>query len=448
MYKKILAGAIALSLTSSLALAGSKYPKGLKDKDFYPQDAKKEALGQLLAFDKILSGNLNISCLTCHHPFTGTGDGLALPIGEGGEGLGVARNTGTGADAVHERVPRNAPQLFNLGAKEFTNMFHDGRLAIDPSQPSGFLNPAGDDLPLGLDNPLAAQAMFPVTSGAEMAGQVGENGIADATSVGNLAGPDGVWAQLAERLQNNPEYVDLFIDTFADINAAGDITYVHAANAIAAFEAKAWRCDQSPYDQWLRKKKSSNLNAIQRTGLRLFYGDAGCSTCHSGPFQTDHDFHAIAMPQIGTGKGDGPDGLDDFGREQVTGDANDRFKFRTPSLRQIAQTAPYGHAGAYDTLEAVVRHHLDPVTSLENYDQSQAKLQSRDDLDAIDFVVMDDPARVAAIAAANELAPVDLSDKEVKAIIAFLHTLTDPNCIDLRRDVPIDGVPSGLTLFD
>jgi cytochrome c peroxidase len=60
------------------------------------------------------------------------GDGLALPVGEGGEGLGVTRNTGSGGEAVHERVPRNAPHVFNLGATEITVMFHDGRVAVAP----------------------------------------------------------------------------------------------------------------------------------------------------------------------------------------------------------------------------------------------------------------------------------------------------------------------------
>lgn len=145
---------------------------------------------------------------------TDTGNGLSLPIGEGGRGLGVTRDTGTGADAVVERVPRNAPPVFNLGAREFTALFYDGRVEVDPSQSSGFRSPAGDDLPQGLENLLAVQAMFPVTSAMEMAGQAGEHTIADAAAVGNLAGPEGVWDQLAQRLREVPEYVDRFIEVF------------------------------------------------------------------------------------------------------------------------------------------------------------------------------------------------------------------------------------------
>lgn len=419
--------------------------------EYYPRDQKKEDLGRLLFYDKLLSGNMNISCATCHHAMAFTGDGLALPVGEGGVGLGVTRNTGFGADAIHERVPRNAPHLFNLGAVEFTRMFDDGRVEVDRSQPSGFHTPAGADLPSGLDNVLAAQAMFPVTSATEMAGQAPENPIAIAAAAGDLAGPGGVWAQLAERLRDpTNNYVALFIDAFPDVQSAADITYVHAANAIAAFEAAAYRADNSPFDRWLAGNNQA-LSWEQKKGMQLFYGQAGCVECHSGRFQTDQQFHAIAMPQIGPGKGNNAagatDGHDDFGRENVTGSADDRCSFRTPTLRNVAITGPWGHDGCYDTLEAVVRHHLDPISGLYGYDESQAMLPTRPDLNAIDVAVMSDPARVSAIASQCELKPVTLSDEQVRLLVEFLHALTDSSSLDLRRDAP-QSVPSALPVFD
>ncbi len=165
-------------------------PRPASDVDYYDNglpNAAKVELGKQLFFDKILSGNLNISCATCHHPFAGTGDGLSLSVGEGGRGLGVTRDNGAGSDAVHERVPRNAPALFNLGAREFTHLFHDGRVQPNPVFPRRH-RVAGElrNLPDGLDNALAVQAMFPVTSATEMAGQAGENPIADAAAAGNL----------------------------------------------------------------------------------------------------------------------------------------------------------------------------------------------------------------------------------------------------------------------
>ena len=141
-------------------------------------------------------------------------------------------------------------------------------------------------------------------------------------------------------------------------------------------------------------------------------------------------------------------GREDFGRELVTGDPSDRYKFRSPPLRNIALTAPYGHSGAFDTLEGIVRHHLDPETSLRNYDRTNFVAPYRPDLEAIDFWVMDQPELVDAIAAANELeANPSISEQDIRDLVAFLHALTDNNTIDLRHDVPAAG-PSDLPVFD
>ncbi|TCK17176.1 cytochrome c peroxidase [Thiogranum longum] len=438
---------IAVFSSVSLAGKGGRLPAPVSDSDFQDFSGVKVELGRQLFFDKVLSGNRNTSCATCHHVLTDTGDGLSLPVGEGGSGLGVTRDTGSGDDAVHERVPRNAPPVFNLGAAEFTRMFHDGRVEVNASFPSGIASPAGLDLPEGLDSVLAAQAMFPVTSAAEMAGQAGENTVADAAAAGDLAGVNGVWAQIARRLQAIPGYVDQFVAAYDDVDVADDITFAHAANAIAAFESDAWRATNSPFDRFLRGERGAMSKSAVR-GMKLFYGKANCSGCHSGTFQTDMDFHAIAMPQIGPGRGDGFDGHDDFGRAQVTGLVIDRYKFRTPTLRNVVLTGPWGHAGAYNSLEAVVRHHLDPVAALYDYDRSQAVLPSRDDLDAQDFVVMDDPSRIADIAAAAaDYRAVRLNARQVGYLLDFLNALTDPDSIDLRADMPT-SVPSGLSLVE
>jgi cytochrome c peroxidase len=133
----------------------------------------------------------------------------------------------------------------------------------------------------------------------------------------------------------------------------------------------------------------------------------------------------------------------------VTHNPTDRYRFRTPSLRNVAQTGPWGHDGAFATLEAIVRHHLDPRSSLTSYDATQIVMPPRRDLDALDLVAHEDRAVVAAIAAAIEIAPPTppLSEREVRDMLDFLHALTDPAATDLRKWVP-KRVPSGLTLAE
>ena len=100
----------------------------LTSKDFQQFSDKQVEVGRLLFFDKILSGNRNISCSTCHHPHLGTTDQLSLGVGEGGVGIGPNRTTGSGSNRIKRRVPRNAPALWNLGAREIDTLMHDGRI--------------------------------------------------------------------------------------------------------------------------------------------------------------------------------------------------------------------------------------------------------------------------------------------------------------------------------
>ena len=400
------------------------------------------------SFDKLLSGNKNTACATCHHPLTGTTDSLSLSVGEGGRSLGMSR---VESDIIHERVPRNSPALFNLGAKEFKTFFHDGRVLENPyAEPGDFISPAGSDLPEGFDNALAVQAMFPVTSPTEMAGQydggtdVSENDIASRAAAGDLP---GIWSLLTERLQGVDEYVALFKSVYPDeVKEASDITFVHAANAIAAFEASQWRADQSPFDQYLQGSEDA-LNASQLRGMKLFYGKAECADCHSGQLLTDQSFHAIGMPQLGPGKGDGVDGYEDFGRERVTGASRDRYKFRTPALRNVALTGPWGHAGSYRRLKDVVMHHLQPESSLKQYDRRQAILPSVPAADVTDWACMEDDQAVQAIADRVEIMPLELSANEINDLVSFLHALTDASSLNVLSQIPL-SVPSGLPVGD
>lgn len=404
--------------------------------EFAPTEPARVELGHLLFYDPILSGNQEVSCATCHHPRFGTGDGVSLSLGDGAHGLGPDRMADP-ENLPEQRIPRNAPGLFNLGASEFTHMFHDGRLEADPTRPNGIRTPLGDAMAEGFDSVLSAQAMFPVLSPDEMAGHYSENPISRAVRMGHLSLAGGAWDQIAERVAAIPEYRARFDEVLGE---GAPIRFTDISNVVADFIRFEWRADRSPFDLYLAGEM--DLPEAAARGMALFYGEAGCADCHAGRFQTDHDFHAIAMVQIGPGKAARFEShARDEGRMRVTGDPEDAYAFRTPSLRNVALTAPYGHAGAYATLEAVIRHHLDPVASLYAYDRSQAILP--DLPGAEDWRILDDPDELAAIAAANALAPMPLHDEELADLVAFLEALTDNAGAEGRLGVP-ETVPSGL----
>ena len=418
-------------------------PTPVTDVDYHPVDADQAALGQLLFYDKILSGNRNIACATCHHHKHAGSDALSLGIGEGGKGLGPERVFSEPGNTQNRRVPRHSPALFNVGAREFTTLFHDGRVSMAPSDASGFNTPAEEFLPASLATVASVQALFPMLSAVEMTGQTSENPVARAL----LRRQDYAWAVLVERIRTTSGYAPLFRDAFPDIEKPDDISITHIANAIGAFVNSEWRSDESPFDAYLRGDQAA-LDVSAKRGLELFYGKGGCVACHSGKFQTDHDFHAIAMPQFGPGRTRMFDPVArDQGRINETDSRDDAYKFRTPSLRNVAVTAPYGHTGAYGTLDAVVRHHLNPVAAFKAYDPAQAILPSNPRLAQVDFLVFDNAAEQAAIPAASELDPIDLTDPEVADLIAFLHSLTDKTGQKGRLGAP-KSVPSGLPVDD
>lgn len=445
----MLAGLIGSNLTPAAEL-----PSPVTDADYHylgKPDANKVKVGQMLFFDKIMSGNKNISCATCHHPFLQSGDGLSLGLGEKGQFTGPMRTFGPSSGGILAKViGRNAPALFNLGAAQFIQLNWQGRHQVVDIATGVLSLPSGEFTPSGLDNVLAGQALFPILNNNEMLGQKNENEIITAPPIGTPKGPPQFpfsWDAYMQRLRGVPEYVSMFQAAFSDVTSADKITIKHYANALAAFQTVAFRADQSPFDRFLRGDTDA-MSISQQRGMNLFYGAANCFSCHSGVFQTDHKFYAIAMPQFGPGVKSGlAERQEDAGRSEVTSQLSDKFKFRTPTLRNIAHTAPYGHTGAYNSLEAVIRHHLDPVTSFNNWDRNQVVMPYRPILNSQDFAIMDDLVKSQAIVTANNLTPISLSDDEIKDIIDYMHALTDPASLDMRHLIPA-AVPSGLPVGD
>lgn len=405
--------------------------------DYIPADAKQAQLGQLLFYDKILSGNRNISCGTCHHHDHAGTDGLSLGIGEGGVGVGPERTPGSGKDAIRKRIPRNAPALWNLGHKDIRILFHDGRLTRSDIYGNGFNSPAQEWLPQGLDNLVAAQALFPLTAQFEMAGNPRENEIAGAVH----DRIDAAWPIIAKRVRIIPEYGALFVDAFPHITAPQDVSIVDIANALAAFITTEWRSYDSPYDAALAGVPMPEDAA---RGREIFFVGAKCARCHSGPLFSDQNFYALGLPAFGPGRTRLFDPLPrDVGRMAKTNLQSDAYKFRTPSLRNVALTAPYGHNGAYPTLEAMVRHHIDPAAALAKWDISDARLPSVPSLAATDTAIHSDKHEMRRQAFAIEMTPTAISDDEMNDLIAFLHSLTGQSA-ELRPLGRPDAVPSGL----
>ena len=424
----------------SLDASANKLPLPLKDSDYRSVDESEAKLGQLLFYDPILSGNKEVACATCHHPSLGTGDGLSLSLGDGGKGLGSKRIIDY-ENLPEQRVPRNAQPLFNLGAKQFKTLFHDGRVQVDLSRPSGLRTPLEEEMVEGFSSIISAQTMFPVLSADEMAGHYSENEISEAVRRGTLTGKGGAWDLISKRVQAIPEYSDFFIDTYDHIETAQDIKFTDISNAVAAFMEFEWRSDTSPFDDFLQGRL--DLAISQEKGMELFYGKANCSSCHAGALFTDHQFHATGQPQVGPGKAARFQSHSrDLGRFRVTGNIKDKYAFRTPSLRNVELTGPWGHAGAYSNLEAFVNAHLNPYLALSNYDKLNVTLTK---YDANDWKIMDNANEVKAIADSITIKPVIISDGEVIDLLAFLGTLTDIKAQKGRLGIP-ETVPSGLEI--
>lgn len=436
------------------------------------------ALGRDLFFTKALSGRGDVACASCHDPrppFFGS-DGLSLPVGVNAMdddlvGPGRRHNPNDpGADSdpkadAGPNVPRRSLTTFNVVLYEKA-MFFDGRVRwLDPGNRSqGMVTPeapayqtdatikASADFPL-----LQAQARLPVTSQAEMRGFGVLSGEHGAVMRDYLAGRLGGYGDSAGELPSN-DWPTRFQSVFGapDPNSGRMVTWERIGEALAAYQASQLFID-NPWRAYVARGEDV-LTEQQKRGALLFLrdrddprGGAGCASCHSGDHFTDEDFHILAVPQFGRGKGEGSHADDKgFGISSWSG-ALDYYKFRTPSLLNVAAARTYGHTGAWTDLEAVIRHHLDVANSLDAYDWTLNSLPQMQPLS----VVYEDArshteaalnrllaARVAAalgdILSDDLLHDLSLTDQDVADLAAFLGTLTDDR---LARADPADFAP-------
>lgn len=398
-------------------------------------------LGMLLFFTKGLGGDQDSACVTCHHPFLGGGDGKSLPVGVEAEFpdlLGPGRNhSAAGVDFDGgPTVPRNAPTTFNMGLWD-QFLFHDGR--VESLSKTPLMNGADGDIrtpdssfgqadPNAGANLTAAQARFPVTSPEEMRGHTFEAGNSNTA----------LRAHLEQRFQNSVIPVELATNNWLSAfqsaynqpagTAAELITFDNIASAIADYENSQIFVDTA-FARYVQGDNTA-MTAEAKLGAALFFGDADCAGCHSTDFFTDEQFHVLAMPQIGRGKGNdnGTNTDDDFGRFRETGVEEDRYAFRTPTLLNVEVTGPYGHAGAYTSLHNVIRHHGDPEGSVVNFDLNQLEpgIQA-DNLQTNTRFALDTLATLRQ-AGNSALPDIELSDENVSQLVAFMNALTD-SCV-------------------
>jgi cytochrome c peroxidase len=386
------------------------------------------ALGRALMFDKVLSGNRDIACGTCHEPSLHATDGLPLPVGTGGTGVGAGRTLGSGRSFV----PRNAPSLLN-SAIGLPYVFWDGRLTrFEPPPPE--LPPTSD-----LTNLLVAQAMMPVLNRREMRGEVGDVDVfGNPNELAQFADTEAtrIWNAVMQRVLAIPEYMRMFGQAYPGRTS---FTMRDAAVAMVAFQMDQLMRTNSPFDRYLARDDNAISVEAKRGGV-LFFGDAKCSQCHNGPFLGGTQFANSGVPQIGPGVG--KDAPLDLGRGGVFPQSEFyKFAFRVPPLRNVELTAPYMHNGAFATLESVVAHYNDVTKSLREFDPTTLPAAVRGSYHG-------DGATINAILATLDFrlnAPLELTPAQQHELVEFLKSLTDPAARDLSGIAPAT-VPSGLPI--
>ncbi|AKU24676.1 hypothetical protein ACZ75_04460 [Massilia sp. NR 4-1] len=299
-----------------LAGENGTHPSGLPPLSAASSDnPARIALGKTLFYDKRLSGNGQISCASCHQPERAFSDGEALAKGIGGR-------SGT----------RNAPSILNAAYN--ASQFWEGR------QPT-----------------LEAQALDPFTNAREH----------------GLASEDALLAIV----RADPAYLKQFRLAFGAGPQSINVSQV--AQAIASFE-RTLIAGNSPFDRYYYRGEQAALTASARRGLALFQGAAKCASCHrierDSALFSDDDFHSLSVglqriaPQLpalttrlvrlraqSEKLGDhvlSEEDVAELGRFALTLKPADIGKFRTPSLRNVALTAPYMHDGSVATLEEAV----------------------------------------------------------------------------------------------
>lgn len=390
-------------------------------------------LGRNLFHDTIVSLQGDQSCAACHSATAAFGDTKSIAIG-------IHNNFIVGPDRAGVRNQRRTPMAVNSAF--FPTLMWNSRfasLARDPFDNSGgFIFPPPEGASLSdKAHLLIAQAFIPPTERVEAAGF-------------DFPGDNyDIRNEVIRRINAVPEYRKLFGKIYPEVKRGAPVTYDMFAQAIAEFEFTLVFAD-APIDKFARGQKNA-LTDDQKRGALLFFGQANCAACHavsgdSNEMFSDFDQHVVGVPQIvptiGNVTFDGPGQNEDFGLEQVTGNPNDRYKFRTSPLRNVALQPAFFHNGAYTRLEDAIRFHLDPAHFAPLYNPTTA---------GVDADLRNPVGPIAPVLARLDpliQTPVNLTDAEFRALVDFVRNgLLDRRASpeNLRRLIPA-RVPSGRPL--
>jgi cytochrome c peroxidase len=286
---------------------GTALPQAVIAPSYNPTTPAKVALGKLLFWDPILSGDKDVACATCHHPTFGYAENLDISIGVNGIGFGKERRVGRSSPAI-PLVRRNSQALVNTAFNGIDQQGH-----YNPSTAPMFWDVRAQSL--------ETQALVPIKTLEEMRG----------TSYSEEQAVDAVTA----KLNTVPEYRTLFTKAFGGAEA---VTSSNLGKALAAFE-RSLLANNSAFDRYIRGDRNAMTDA-QIRGMQQFES-VGCTNCHSGPMFSDYKPHVLSIPDNAKLP------ASDEGVRQT-------HAFRTASLRNLAYTAPYMHSGVFGTLEDVL----------------------------------------------------------------------------------------------
>lgn len=394
------AGALDRDLETTLRKAGfsGRIESTLTARLGRPIDKPLAQLGRALFFDPIGGLHDDNTCAGCHAPAAGFGDTQSIAIG-------VQSNRVVGPSRTGPRNQRRTPTVVNTAF--YPRLMWNGRFSAPSGDPFdnrlGFLFPAPEGSTQFPPNDptvrhlLIAQAHIPPTELNEAAGFTGtagtigprfdpfDDGKGSAVPAPDASGSRNapIRAAVAARLNASPAYRQRFGEVFADVRHGAPITPLMFAQAIAEFEFTLVRAD-APIDAFARGDRRA-MSGSQKRGAMLFFGKAGCVSCHAvagaaNEMFSDFQNRTAAVPQMapffGVGKGntifDGAGEDEDFGLEQVTGSAQDRYRFRTSPLRNVALQPTFFHNGAFTRLDDAIAFHLATPARATQYDAGRA----------------------------------------------------------------------------